>query len=72
MDTRSLPTQEVVIRDGQPVWRVCGAGLCVEDASGTRAMSAFRALCLSRGIEAPCIDPIMPCRGPFESDEAGV
>jgi hypothetical protein len=42
------------------------------DASGTRAMAAFRALCSSRGIEAPCTGPVMPCRGPSESDEPGV
>jgi hypothetical protein len=72
MDTRNLPTQEVVIRDGQPIWRVCGSGLCVEDPSGTRAMSAFKALCLSRGIEPLCMDPILPCRGPSECDEPGV
>ena len=72
MDVRTLPTQELVIRDGQPIWRVCGQGYCVEDASGTRAMAAFRALCSSRGIEAPCTGPVMPCRGPSESDEPGV
>jgi hypothetical protein len=72
MDLRQLPTQEIIIRDGQPIWRVCGQGYCVENASGTRAMAAFKALCLSRGIEAPCDGPVMPCRGPSESDEPGV
>jgi hypothetical protein len=72
MDTRQLPTQEVVIRNGQPVWRVCGAGMCVEDASGIRAMSAYRALCSSHGIEPPCTDLSLPCRGPSECDEPGV
>jgi hypothetical protein len=72
MDLRQLPTQEMIIRNGQPIWRVCGQGYCVEDASGTRAMAAFRALCSSRGIEAPCTGPVMPCRGPSEVDEPGV
>lgn len=72
MDFRALPTQEVVIRDGQPIWRVCGCGLCVEDASGTRAMAAFEALCISHGIEPPACGASMPCRGPSESTEPGV
>lgn len=72
MDTRDLPTTEVVIRDGQPVWQVCGAGMCVEERSGRRAMDAFLALCASRGIVPPCTGPELPCRGPTESDEPGV
>jgi len=72
MDVRQLPTQEMVIRGGQPIWRVCGQGYCVEDPSGIRAMATYRALCSSRGIDAPCTGPVMPCRGPSESDEPGV
>jgi hypothetical protein len=72
MDVRRLPTTEVVIRNGQPIWRVCGAGMCVEDCSGTRAMVTFRALCASRGITPPCDGIELPCRGPSESDEPGV
>jgi hypothetical protein len=72
MDIRQLPTTEVVIRNGQPVWRVCGAGLCIEDQSGIRAMAAFRALCISRGLSPSCDGPELPCRGPSESDEPGV
>lgn len=72
MDIRSCPTQEVVIRDGQPIWRVCGQGLCVEEASGVRAMSAFRALASSRGITLPSGEPELPWRGPCEVDEPGV
>ena len=67
MDTRNLLTQEVVIRDGQPIWRVCGDGICVEHPSGTRAMEMYRAL-----RHPPAIDPIAPCRGPSECDEPGV
>lgn len=67
MNTRSLPTQEVVIRDGQPIWRVCGDGICVEDASGTKAMETYKAL-----RQPPAIAPIAPCRGPSECDEPGV
>lgn len=77
MDTRQLPTQEVIIRGGQPIWRVCGQGMCVEDSSGTRAMAAFRALCASRGLTVPRCGPpehglCLPCRGPSQVDEPGV
>lgn len=72
MDARNLPTREVVIRDGQPVWRICGQGICVEDRSGTRAEAEFLALCRSMGVEPPSSDQAPPRRGPSEVDEPGV
>lgn len=66
-----MPTREVVIRDGEPIWRICGMGLCVEDRSGIRAAAEFDALCLSMGIEPPD-GPAVPVRGPSEVDEPGV
>jgi hypothetical protein len=72
MDTRRMPTQELVIRNGQAVWRVCAQGLCVEDASGVRAMAVFRELATSRGIELPSAGQELPWRGPSEVDEPGV
>jgi hypothetical protein len=69
MDARSLPTREMVIRDGQPVWRVCGQGICIETGSGVRAQAELEALCVSMGLE-PAGEP--PRRGPSESDEPGV
>lgn len=72
MDARNLPTREVVIRDGQPIWRVCGGGICVEEHSGVRAMEALRAMALSHGIELPAGCPSLPMRGPSEVDEPGV
>ena len=67
-----LPTWEVVPRDGRLVWRVCGAGLCVEEPSGSRALAEFEALCRSHGIEPPRSGPTLPVRGPSEVDEPGV
>lgn len=61
----NMPTIEVVVRDGEPIWRVCAAGYCVEDRSGVRARELLDALCVSRGIEPPR-------RGPCEVDEPGV
>ena len=72
MDSRSLPTREVVIRNGQPVWRICGQGLCVEDSSGTRAQADFEALCLSMGADPPIWGPCQPERDPSEVDEPGI
>jgi hypothetical protein len=67
-----LPTWEVVARGGRVVWRVCGAGICVEDACGARAKAEFEALCVSMGIPLPRGGPVLPERGPCEVDEPGV
>ena len=72
MDFRGLPTTEVIIRDGQPVWRVCGQGVCVEDRSGTQAMAAYRAKCRDLGMPSTVCSGNAPCRGPCEVDEPGV
>lgn len=69
MDSRRLPTREMVIRDGQPVWRVCGMGLCIETGSGVKAQAEFEALCVSMGLETT---GDAPRRGPSEVDEPGV
>ena len=67
-----LPTIEVVPRDGRLMWRVCGAGMCVEELLLTKAWSEFEALCRSKGIEPPRGGPGQPRRGPSEVDEPGV
>lgn len=70
MDTRSLPTREMIIRDGQPIWRVCGGGICVETGSGVRAQAELEAMCASMGLDPPSARG--PERGPSEVDEPGV
>ncbi len=67
-----LPTWEVVARDGQILWRVCGAGLCVESCCGQRALADFEALCLSKGITPPRGGPSLPQRGPDVVGDPGV
>jgi hypothetical protein len=67
-----LPTWEVVVRGDQLRWRVCGGGLCVEEASGSKALAEFEALCRAHGIEPPRGGPALPERGPSEVDEPGV
>lgn len=70
MDTRRMPTREMVISpDGQPVWRVCGMGMCIETGSGIRAQAELEALCVAMGLEPPSGTPQ---RGPCEADEPGV
>ena len=70
MDSRQMPTREMVIStDGQPVWRVCGLGMCIETGSGIRAQAELEALCVAMGLEPPSGAP--HC-GPSEVDEPGV
>ena len=40
--TCSLPTTEMVIRDGQPVWLIQGDGISIEHPSGQVAVRMFR------------------------------
>lgn len=67
-----LPTWEVVPRDGQLWWRVCGAGICVEDTCGERAKSEFEALCRSMGVEPPRGGPSLPVSGPDLAGDPGL
>lgn len=67
-----MPTREMVISaDGQPIWRVCGMGVCIETGSGTRAQAELEALCVSMGLDPAAADD-RPRRGPTEVDEPGV
>jgi hypothetical protein len=47
------PLIEVVVENGQPMWQVCGSGLCVRNKAGSRALEMFWALCQSRGLPVP-------------------
>lgn len=47
------PMIEVVVEDGQPMWQVCGAGLCVRNKAGKRALEMFWALCQAKGLPVP-------------------
>lgn len=65
-----MPTREMVINtEGQPVWRVCGGGVCIETPSGTKAGEILDTLCRPAGAEPTCCSPE---RGPSEVDEPGV
>jgi hypothetical protein len=47
------PLIEVVIENGEPVWQVCGGGLCVRNRAGARALELFYAQCHSKGLAVP-------------------
>lgn len=67
-----LPTQEVVARGGEPIWRVCWRDICVEARSGEQAMERLRGELSRRGVQLPRHGPAQPQRGPSEVDEPGV
>jgi hypothetical protein len=47
------PEWQVVVRNGRPVWRICCAGLCVEQDSGAAAIAALAALLSAAGQPVP-------------------
>lgn len=44
-------TQEIVVRDGEPVWRLCLGSRCVEDRSGAAALQGIREIAAAQGLE---------------------
>lgn len=71
MGHRDLPTREVIVRDAQLLWRICGMGICVEHASGHLAQAEFNQQCRDRGIAVPRWNG-PPERGPSDVDEPGL
>jgi anaerobic selenocysteine-containing dehydrogenase len=66
-----LPTAELVIRNGQPVWLIQGAGVQVQHSDRHTAAAAFIDECQRRGLQLPG-GGVQPRRGPSEVDEPGV
>ena len=66
-----LPTTELIIRDGVPVWLMQGGGVEVTAADRRTAEAMFRQECKSRGLQPPAGGE-QPRRGPSEVDEPGV
>lgn len=52
-DQSVYPQIEVVIRDGQPIWQVSGAGITVHAQGGKRALELFWATCAAKGLQLP-------------------
>ena len=48
-------TMTVVVVAGEPLWQVCGHGICVRDRAGLRALEQFRLLCQAKGLPVPAI-----------------
>jgi hypothetical protein len=66
-----LPTTEMVIENGQPIWLVSGAGIEVRHPGGRAALELFHRECKNRGLLLPGGGE-QPRRGPTEVDEPGV
>lgn len=52
-DQSVYPTIEVVVRDGQPIWQVSGAGMVVHAHAGHKALERYWALCRTNGLDVP-------------------
>jgi uncharacterized SAM-binding protein YcdF (DUF218 family) len=66
-----LPTTELVIRDGAPVWLVQGGGVSVAHGDRHTAAAQFARECQRRGLQLSGGSE-QPRRGPSECDEPGV
>jgi len=66
-----LPTTELIIRDGIPVWLVQGGGVSVADGDRHTAAAQFAQECQRRGLQLPSGGQ-QPRRGPSECDEPGL
>ena len=47
------PLIEVVQVNGEPIWQVCGSGICTRHRAGYRALEMFWLQCSSQGLQAP-------------------
>ncbi len=47
------PMIEVVQVNGEPIWQVCGSGICTRHRVGSRALESFWAQCKQQGVELP-------------------
>lgn len=66
-------SREVVIRNGEPVWRLCSGGICVECGSGTQAASIIAAFEASHGLPPVRHQSLgRPQRGPDMVPDPGV
>jgi hypothetical protein len=66
-----LPTTELIIRNGQPLWLVQGDGVEVLHPDGVTAVRLFNQECQHRSLKLPSGGQ-QPRRGPSECDEPGV
>ena len=51
-DDQPLPaiTQEIVVRDGEPIWRWCLGAECIEERSGLAARQALQQMAAQAGL----------------------
>lgn len=66
-------SREIVIRAGQPIWRICTNDICVECASGTQAAAVIEAFEASHGLGVTRHQSLgKPQRGPDMVPDPGV
>jgi hypothetical protein len=53
MQQSVYPMIEVVQINGEPIWQVCGSGICTRHRAGYRALEMFWMQCSSQGLQAP-------------------
>ena len=53
MQQSVYPMIEVVQVNGEPIWQVCGSGICTRHRAGNRALESFWAQCKQQGVEVP-------------------
>jgi hypothetical protein len=53
MQQSVYPMIEVVQVNGEPIWQVCGSGICTRHKAGYRALESFWAQCKQQGVEVP-------------------
>jgi hypothetical protein len=47
------PMIEVIMSNGEPIWQVCGGGICTRHRSGASALELFYVKCQSKGLTLP-------------------
>jgi len=67
-----VPVLEVVISNGEPIWRLCAGDLCAESKSGAGAWLKLLRLCRDAGIELATTGLTGPTVGPPPLPDPGV
>jgi hypothetical protein len=68
-----VPVLEVVVSDGEPIWRLCAGEHCVESKSGPEAWLKLQRLCCDAGITLPLpLEGPGPAPGPLPTPDPGV
>jgi len=67
-----VPVLEVVVSNGEPIWRLCAGDLCAESRSGAEAWLKLLILCRDAGITLATTGIARPAVGPPPLPDPGV